>query len=98
MTSTPALQSAWNFPSSLRDRRNRLQLGFRECGNLNRSLKLSASGINIAASRTPQKRWNAPISQNLLKLHHLIVTRSLEVNTRPRVKRDQIHLAAQATQ
>ena len=67
---TPASPSASKFPSSLarrRKRRRRLLLQYRQYGNLNRSLELSASGVNVPASRTPHKCRDCRLPQNLLK-------------------------------
>jgi len=87
-----------NFPSLLRRPRDPPQQVAPKSGNLNRSLELAAGGVNVPTPRPPYKRWNSRIPQNLLKRRHALLPRSLEVNSRPRIQRNQIHFAPQPAQ
>src|ERR1700722_8509686 len=91
--------SVSNFPSLLRRRpRDPPQQVAPRSGTLNRSLELAASGVNVPTPRPPYKGWNSRIPQNLLKCRHALLPRSLEVNSRARIQRNQIHFAPQPAQ
>src|ERR1035441_2201167 len=68
------------------------------CGNLDRTLELSASSINIPPPRTPHKCRNSTFPQNLLKLRHPLRVRNRKLNPRPRIQRNQIHFAPHPAQ
>ncbi len=68
------------------------------CGNLNRSLKLPARRVDVAPARTPHKCRDPRIAQRGLKLSDLRRIRRREVDPRPRIQRNQVHLAAQSAQ
>src|SRR5580698_3084259 len=82
---------AWNCrPPSRRPRRQK-NLPCRCCGNLNRSLELTASGENISSPGTPNKSQDARIPQNLLKRSDIFVGGSFKINSRPRIQGNQIY-------
>ena len=62
----------------------------RGCGNLDRSLELTASRVNISSPRTPHKRQDAGIPQYLLKLRHTCVFGSFKIEFGSWIERDQI--------
>ena len=63
-------------------------------GELDGSLELSAGSIDIAAARTADESRDPSIDEYSLKLCDLFFFRRPELNTRPRIQRDQIQLGS----
>jgi hypothetical protein len=73
-------------------------LRFQRWLNLDRSLELAASRIDIPAAWTPYKGRNTGFSQNLLECYDAFVGRRSEADTRARVERDQIQFGSDSPQ
>src|ERR1700683_1373005 len=89
---------AWNCPFLLHLPRKRASQKLRRCGHLDRSLKLSTRGIDISPPRMPYKRRNPRLTQNFLERLDPLRARRLKFNSRARIQRNQIHLAAHPAQ
>src|SRR5579872_634396 len=78
--------------------RDPLKLRFRQCGNLNRSLKLAACSEDIPSPRPPDKRRNSRCAQNVLKRGDPLWARRRKFNSRTWVQGNQVDLTTQSPQ
>src|SRR5208283_5127197 len=60
-------------------------------------LELAAGGVNVTATRTPDKGRNARSREYALEGENMLVRGSQEGKLWPGIQRDQIHLSAQTS-